>query len=91
MVVVHTSERDPRAAGLHIPQTSVGRHALADIQLVRRSSSEVLPKCWAGARGSPSVVRPERVAEAGTGDVFQGTGQEAVDNTEVPEQVAGVS
>jgi len=74
--------------GFRIPQTS----ALMNIHPVQRSS-EALPTNWVEVRGSLTVVRLERMAVAvGVGtDEFQGTGQEAVDNTEVPEEVAGES
>lgn len=90
MEVAHTLEQDPRTAGFHIHQTSAGDQ---DIQPVRWSSG-ALPKGWVGARGSPTVVHPGRVAVAmGVGNEVevQGTGQGAADNTEVPREVAGAS
>lgn len=83
MEVVHTSEQGPRTAGFHIHQTSAGGQ---DIQFALPSSA-VLPTDWVVVRDSPTVVRSERVAvavEVDTEEEFQGTVQEAADNTGVP-------
>jgi hypothetical protein len=92
MEAVHKSERDPMVVALHTRQTL----AAVDIHPVHelKEMSEVPSISWVEARGSRTAVRLERAPvamEVGTGEESQGRArEEAVGNTEVPEEVAEV-
>lgn len=86
MEVVHKLERAQKVVEPHTPQTLV---AVVDMHPVQelKGVSEVLPTGWVGVQGNPTTGHLERVAvvTVGSEEEFLGRGQEAVDNTEVPE------